>query len=444
MRKQILLVLICLFSGLLYAGESDLDTAYKYKFSQERETLKEAKFSIINGNTDHARLLLEREFFESKMNQLIKRRYLGMIYFLEERFAKSYNQVNYVELNLGQNFAQICHLLVLNKILTNNNVQLKEDWSRCRRVVNKDEITNDFWIDAIVDLKTQKQNANIQIPFKDIKNFEGTDPNLKSILKMALYLNRYQEFTQNLYAFNDSVFANPELREIISYMLFRDYEIVNAYKLIEDLNTSNAHNMKGNLNLLKGQNELALAEFKESFQLKRNSINALERLIPLSYLLEQDDYLLIVAESYQRFYPKDATSKVYQAAILIKKKEYQKARRIIRSTLAYDNNVPSEMMYNLIAYTDWKQGYYKESLKKYASACQAFERVSCWIYAMDTLWGHMFIKDKPIDTDMIKQDTSIIQAITQKDFSDKIEEKIYIDQRQIDELDDRLIQLAAE
>lgn len=438
MIKHFLISLFFLISSLSFA--QSIDDIYILQFRNEVEVLKEAKFALINGNTSHARLLLKKNEISTKQNNLIAKRYLAIIEFIEENFEKSLGIINEFDFKQGRYFAQVCHLIVLNKVLENDST-LMDEWARCRKIVDSDMITNNFWIDSIILLKKYRQTYKVPIPFTKIRQFEGTDPSLKTMLKMSLYINQHKYFTSNLFDFDDSVLNNAELREIISFMLFREYELVNAQKLSEDLDTSNAHNLKGNLYLLKNQPELAYAEFKLSFKKKKNSINALERLIPLAWKLDQEEFMLEAVRSYSKFYPEDSTPKVYEAATLVKKKEFKKAERILRESLVYSPNVPEDLVSSLIAYTDWKRGNFDKASARLRNSCQKLDQISCWVYSMDDLWSDMFVKKEKIDISMIKNDTNILSEIIKPDFKDPIEEVVYIDQKQIDELDNYLIRL---
>src|SRR5690606_1361977 len=126
--------------------------------------------------------------------------------------------------------------------------------------------------------------------------------------------------------FAPEVFQDKELRELIGFLYYREAELVKAYEFIEDLDTPNSENIKGNLYLAGKKYELAYGQFKLALNRKNNSQNALERITPVAWLLSQwEDGANYVEEirfqdDAQRF-----RAKVLKTSFLTMAKKYKEA-----------------------------------------------------------------------------------------------------------------------
>ncbi|MEE2670369.1 MAG: hypothetical protein VYA54_01565, partial [Bdellovibrionota bacterium] len=299
-----LLVIICLSTTFLALAKTGQRFDYIYPNSQFKiaeenlqtksfeatkkiDLLEKIKYLIVRGNLDYAKVLLKEADISTDFTKATQLRYLAMIYFVEGNYKLALDTVSRKELNSFQAEPRVCFIKVLSLMITEKTNEATNAWQTCYDATVSYSPTNLLWMRILVDLKTTSNKNYVENIFKEI-SVENLDKNyLRIYLKLALYLNKQDKVIPRFKFFSEEVLNDTSLRELIGFNYFRAGDVQMAYNTIESLNTANSETFKGNLYSFQGQYNQAYAQYKLALQLKNNSQNAIDRLIPLSWMLGQ-------------------------------------------------------------------------------------------------------------------------------------------------------------
>ena len=97
------------------------------------ELLKLAKFSLVNGEIEDAKLLLGK-MEESVELKEIKKRYLATIAFIQDDFKTSDKILRSADFDGPVANTQVCLLKILNSLALENLKQLENDFKTCKEL----------------------------------------------------------------------------------------------------------------------------------------------------------------------------------------------------------------------------------------------------------------------------------------------------------------------
>jgi hypothetical protein len=207
-----------------------------------------------------------------------------------------------------------------------------------------------------------------------------------------------------------------------------------ALNFIEDINSANANNIKGIINLKQKKYEISFGHFQLALKKKANSGNALKRSIPLAWMLEKYDIGLNLLKRI-KFEDFDAFKRLaLENAFKIqlgKIKEAEKGLRYLNNE--FMGNMPLKLML-ANSYVSLNLSLMKD-VKKYSSlACKKFDGLNCWIFMQLFVWDNL---DKVIGDD---SKTNTDKLLTLDYLKSKVkhmplDENPVIDQSYIEELD---------
>lgn len=405
-----------------------------------KKQLEKIKYYLTNGEIRLAKVHLSKLTHSTSKLRPIIQRYLAIVAFIEGNYQKSYEHLDQVELQSIPHFSKVCILKVVNEIILNKLNKLKEDWSRCQ-LENGPYIsgTNIAWLDTLVNLKLYPETPGItRIPFKGSYLRSLSDEELKVILKLALYLNQEALVEPQLTELTQDHIKDPEIRELIGHIYFRMGKLTKSYRFIEDLKSPNSENIKGNLYIWRNKYEIAYAQFKLALDQKQNSQNAMERLLPLAWILGDwkggQEYAEKVIAS-----PQTLEHKVtLLAAFLTQKTDFELAEKALESISVNTHRGQELEITQLYSFVLLMQNK-TEQAKKYATlSCEQYDILHCWSLFQLSQWEafSMTIKrEEKIETK--KQWEKLVAQIE----IDPLKEAVFINQVDIEEMDDRLIQL---
>lgn len=406
---------------------------------KHKNELKKVKFYLLNGELRLARLHLTKlSYTQSRLRPIIYR-YLGILHFIEGEYEKSYEFLSKPELkNLGQ-FAKICTLKVINEIILDKNLKLEDDWRKCQIENSANiEASNLAWLSTLVEMKLNPSRGITQVPFKSMGLRSLDNKELKIILKLALYLNQEELLEKQLNDLTEDHIRDPEIREIVGHIYFRLGSPKKAYRFVEDLRSPNAESMKGNLYIWRKKYELAYAQFKLALDQKANSQNAIERLLPLAWILGDWKSGGEYAERVVATSANQMNKLTLVAAFLTQQSEFKKASKvldIISQTSRMGTQIDVTQLYSFVGLMDNKPDLTK---KHAAQSCDQYDLVNCWLQLQMIQW-EVF----PVT---IKRDEKIIrrkewEKLTQESGVTPFKETVFVNQLDIEELDDKSIQL---
>jgi len=174
---------------------------------------------------------------------------------------------------------------------------------------------------------------------------------------------------------------------------------------------------------------------------KDDSLNALERAIPLSWLLEQwSDGIELLAKYVGREYD-PVKLLALETALRIRKGQYDKSQanlRYLEEKLLGSAPLDIQLM---ISFVSLMKGDLKKLKESSAKACRSFDGLNCWIADQLLVWDDLTKTVKRTDkVNIAAKSMDEILAESSNDISE-LKEKILIDQRDIEELDSRNVKL---
>lgn len=405
------------------------------------QKLMRIKYSIISGNFERAKVEIIKLKTPAKFGEMVRNRYMAMIYFLEGNFRRSFQILDSQQFSTTTSYAKICHLKVLNMVILSNKVDLKQEWLKCRKITYGHEKNDGVWMDNIVKLKLNEKEYVSNNKIHNLKSLGLDVESVKTYLKMALYLNMEDVVAPMIPALPVEFFYDDTVRELMGHFYYRTGKFATAFDFVEDLTSPNAENIKGNIYLTQNQYELAYAQFKLALRQKEDSMNAIERVIPLAWILKQWEEGI----SYnQRLHLIDINQNkriAVETVFLIQLEKFEKALENLQKITLYSKYSQPHEVNQLYAYTALMTND-KTKAQAYSDlACKRLDGVNCWLLAQLNYWENFTYtaqRDEEVSNESIAQ---LDQLLAAKEDS-PIEEDIYIDQRDIEELDNNLIDLA--
>jgi hypothetical protein len=408
--------------------------------SQRVNLLKQAKFFLLNGETALARQaiyqLMRRDRDDLSVTAL---RYLALAEFQDGQWRSTLKLLDKPELDRFPHFAHICSLKMIVRVALQETIKLGQEWTRCKQENARDLRERDtIWMDALVAMAQKDQkNVGQQIArTRSIKNLSVSE--LRPFLKLVLYLNLEDRIIDDLETLDYDAIGDEETRVIIAQIYFRRGKFANAWKLMEDIHNPNVENMKGNLWLLRGNQELAYAQFKLALQQKANSHNAVERALPLAWTLQQwTDGLKFSERMYvhEKNRMQKLTTTAAFAVRLSKWDEALSKLQVVHREKGEDTALETSQ---LSTYVALKRNDQRRLAKHSREACQNGDITACWLITANIIWEDfpgLLNRD-----DSLVPETPLWKTLASGE-AEKFKDTVFVDQRDIDELDDALINL---
>ena len=418
----------------------EIEQALYKEINREHKDLKKAKYFLLNGKTQEAQLHLSKLAYSHTKLRPIIYRYLGVLSFIQGQYEKSQIYLSLPELNKYPELAKICTMQVLNQIVLDKIQNLAKNWERCQ-IMNAQgfKSINLIWLDTLVNIKIDHSEGVTEVPFRNVRLDALSMSDLKILLKLSIYLNQDSLLLPEVNRLQTQDFKDQELREILGHMYYRNGQLVNAYRFIEDLKTPNAETIKGNLYVLRGKYEVAYAQFKLALEIKQNSENALERLLPLSWILGDWQNGSIYAENLNADSRQMPHKLTLLTAFMVQRGEFEKAESILSHIAGQTGRGTHLDVTQLHAFTKLMRSKNAELARQANLSCQQYDLLNCWILYQTTQWQDfpfLVRRQGPIEHTQKWKDLIIGQ--TEKS---PLTETSYVNQLDIEELDDALIDL---
>lgn len=394
-----------------------------------------AKLSLLNGEVEGAISTLSEliEKYPKSSFIAIAKRYLAISYFIIGDYKSTYALLQDPHFSETENYKQICVLKIASNLSAKNFDDVKIDIDKCQRL-NEDLSSTDFiWFEY---LTTKFENQFDEVKFKEKINklgrFEGIDYT-RSWLKFSLLFNHSNFVTENLDKLPEKAFQNDILRTLLAINLYRAKNKKSAKDFIEDINNTNASYLKSLLSISDNEAKTAYAHLKTSLSRRPYSIMANQLMSALSF--ETKNYedgrkalsMLIPIEKYRR------EKSLLLTSFLVHEENFIRANYEIEKVFyEYNKKMPFEglMLQSYI--------YFKTNNQKWIAtsdeACLRYDGVSCWLHAQSNVWSDYDKKLETIEATPFKV-SDFIEEITQEKVHSPVQERIFIRQRDIIELD---------
>ncbi len=410
---------------------------------QELVELIRAKYKLINGDLKMSKFYLGRIEDRKGNLSIIKNRYLAIISFIEGNFNQSLNYLSSDDNYRTSAYSQICLLKLINLMVTSNNEGLKREKQSCMLSIAKFSFNEQFWLDTMIKLKLNDKVGMQKKLLQNIDQSLADDESSKLWLKTGLYLNKEKDYLDLISHLNENSYQSKRLREIVAFMYLRSGDSVNLQKalsFVDDIDSANAENIKGSINLKNKEYELAFGHFKLALQKKQDSTNALDRAIPLAWILGQwaDGYSMLDNNTNKLIDPRNIRS--VKIAFLIRDKQFTLAQKeLTLLKIDFKNDPPSEVniMDNYVSLIMGgnEQKFDKRKMEANTEkACRNFDGISCWTSLQFIQWKNLGKSIKRED-DIISDHEMNLESLKEKKVYRPLREVITVDQKDIDELD---------
>jgi hypothetical protein len=450
--NRIFQVLACLLLGIFFRTSS-----FALNLEQRQDDLimlGKIKLALIRGDLDYAKELIGEYHPLLISNELIKKRYALMVAFIQRDFEKVLELAKDPSFARSATFTKICTMKIVARLATfkndksNNQKEakaLQKDMDFCSHYLFSNSPSKLFWLKTLVRIALNEEDLiqpqKLQDLLQNYKDFSPSD--LRLWLKLALFLNKEKDFAPVVNKLHPSYYQDSALRELMGMIEYRAGNYPLAYNFVEDLSTPNAENIKGNQKLAEKKYELAYGYFALALKKKRNSLNAVERALPLTWMLqkwEEGHDLTTKMRSTLGTLPNKLT---LLAAFLVRSQAFDKAyQRLQEVERIFQGELPLEVNL-LMAYTtlmlhqEGQEQQFQEEATKYADkACQQYDLMSClWLIDL-SLWPNLAktIRDReappPLDQNGLN-----LEELKNETTATPIQESVFIQQKEIEELD---------
>jgi tetratricopeptide (TPR) repeat protein len=368
----------------------------------------------------------------------IKIRYQAISYFIKGRYNKVLELLSNPIFNQVRYYKNICLLKIISLLTLPVSNDLKREVSKCRNLNRKNTINDSMWLSNMELLKLNETSLISGMKPADIKNIISDQELIRIWLKTGLYLGENKLISKNMSVLPASTYTSKRFRELMGFYWYRLGDYDKAKSFIEDINTANTDNIRGNINLKEKKYELAFGHFKLALQKKSNSINSLERAIPLAWNLEQwKDGNALIASLVGYGLDKNKL-KTLEAAFQIRQGNFILAKRNLNLLdVEYKGQAPL-IITQMQSYVAFMLNDIPILKLMSDRACKKFDGLNCWIQGQLLIWEN--ISKTSLRDEFIKGDNKFfIDDLKIKVVTTQIKEEVLIDQYDIEELDSKMI-----
>lgn len=409
--------------------------AEKRQREQDFYYLFAAKNHLINGNIKASKFYLEKIKDTSSKLILVKARYLSLLSFLEGDYNLSLNYIRAPHFDDGKYYKHICLLRVMNLMALKDLKKLEYEGTNCLAVTSDYSINSQLWPSSLVDLRLKKAQALKGGVLQNSQFILNEPEYLRVWLKLALFLNREDLVLGALNDLPPSSYQSNRIREMVGMIHYRLGNKKRALEFIEDIKSSNAENIKGNINLENKEYELAYGHYQLALKYRSNSQNAIERSLPLTWLLGQwDEGRELIKRVHQEGVDQKkrlALDSAFQMRLGQNIKAYEQMELLRKM---YMGKLPVELEI-MATYSALMGPSTSRKLEIYSQeACTHFDGISCWVYLQQTLWPKL---DKAMksNTKLELPPEDQVESLKSAQAITPLDEPLLIDSKDIDDLD---------
>ena len=408
------------------------------KSASHLKRLKRVKYFMINGLLQQAKRELQKLDIVHPPLKLIRDRYLATVFSLQNEWAKSQDILNQSPFQTAAHYPQICLLKVLSLMALNKpNSLLQRELGRCFKSDRQHKEADLTWLRMIVPLEESLLRGLPPLPH--------TSPHSSQELRQtALWLKEALYRGQEKTAFKELQNIPPNflpliperIRELIGLVFYRAGKKKKALDLIKDINLPNAHNIRAYMALQNKDYQKSYGSFQLALEKKENSLNALQAILPLSWI--KKNFLEGLRAGGLPYYlgRSPLGNGAFPSALLSELGENTKALQFLLTLK--EQQRPPKMAHELLPFNYLMLARPKKALVAAYESCLALNGVNCYLLTLLTKWEDLpqRLQEKksigdPHDIDLTQLSTASIKD------SPLIEEKIFIDQKHIEELDFR-------
>ncbi|MBF0299743.1 MAG: hypothetical protein HQK51_13545 [Oligoflexia bacterium] len=419
------------------AAAEELDKKNLSSYGQELKILIEIKTKIINGNLSDAQQDLLKFKTRARMLNVVRYKYLAIIHFIKGEYESALNILRSSIFLSSVQYKKNCLIIVQSLMFLHRIEEAQKEFSICYRNTHQYSINDFLWVKSLISfISIEKKDSLI----KDFDLNASTDEELKIWLKLGLYLNREEIIVSALEGVHDDFYKDKKIRELLGFMYYRLKDKKMAQNFLDGINSANRENILGNIVLEDKKFEIAYGYFQLALKKKINSLNAVERAVPLAWILKKWEEGQLLTKKL----PKKIEKRVERLSLLtafdVRRGNFKEAKEnLIKLEGILNGSLPREINI-LFAYTSLMLDDYDRFRKYSEMACRQYDALACTNILSYLLWpdlnkmikgGKTSYEDSEITMENIKKTPEL----------DKLDEDVFINQQDIEELDNKLFQL---
>jgi tetratricopeptide (TPR) repeat protein len=398
------------------------------------ENLTIAKHYLIAGQTEMARFFINRVGNDKRAVELVKKRYMAVINIMENDFKEAKDILSDPSFSEIAIYPQVCLMKILTLLGGPADSNLEQQMSRCQSEIRQHTNNDLFWLENIEKLKFMRRPELRGMIEADLSYLIQSNDIFRIWLKSGLYFNYESLILNYLETLPTSILASERARELIGFLYYRTGQVAKARDFIEGIESPNADSMRGNFDLQEKKYELAFGHFKLALAKKENSHNAIERALPLAWVLEQWDEAHELLNRHILTGLDQKAKDALRAALYIRQGQHQYAQEYLNSFRRKNQDqMPLELEIMQVV-NGLMLGSNELIDRSSHRACQRFDGLSCWIQASRERWQNLGRAIERPDSVYTKNRFDINQLKLARTVTPLTEEQI-VDQRDIEELD---------
>lgn len=411
----------------------------KTKLSEREEVsrgLIYAKAFILQGDLESAEFLLRKIVSPQNQLNLVKMRYQATVEFLKGNYKETLEFLDHSFFQLPEYYREICLLRVLSMMRSGSSEKLAKEINSCNGAALTYSPTSGLWLSGL-DLVLKGDYSRFPgTRGNDALDIATDNDSFRAWAKLALYSNLEDVVLARIADYPYTVFNSKTNREILGFLYYRTGNFSEATRLTEDLDGPNVENIRGNLALRKQAYELAFGHFQLALKKKGNSLNALQRALPLSWTLGRyaDGLDLIDKISFSNL---EQNKRLFlKAAFNYASGSRDLAQKIV-DVLKSNSNESMPLELQLLDFSTAIHAKDKRTIRNVTlRACRKYDGISCWGQLSHYYWDDLSLVSKRNEPVIAEEAVKASVAfLTDSSAITPLEEKVYIDQKDIEELD---------
>lgn len=342
------------------------------------ELLQLSKLSLITGNWEAAERFLS-QVTKKGSSRDIADRYLALLRFIQGRYQSAVDIIEPKILFSSTFLRENCLIYQMSLLALFDRARLPLVWHTCRHELTKDPKNDFLFMDALYGVVTDDNFFSGDGFLRSSAPYMQSEEQIKIWLKMGLILGKEKLMAPELAELGQHSYFKDKIRELVAITLFRLGKEEEALKFIEDVQTPNAENLRAIVLLKDRQWELAYAHFQGALKMKENSLQAMNRALPLAWLLRQDQSGYELAKRIPALSDDRQSKDLIEAAFLNRLGRIDQSSAKLTKVIETKGHRSNSLVRSLELLNQLQLGK-KQTTKKLAREnCRQADALSCWL-----------------------------------------------------------------
>ena len=376
---------------------------------------------------------------------------MSLIDFIEGNYRQSLNLISSSRYNGEKYYKEICILRVLNLMalhtLDQDNLtrlevdrQFLSEYRNCSVQTFAYTKNEHYWTEVMSRFKTRNRDFLAGGEIENVRYAISSLELTRIWLKLGLYLNKEELMKKNIPTLPATAYQSNIVRELLGLMYYRLGDIKKASEFVEGITSPNAENIKGNIRLKNKEYELAFGHFKVALLKKENSVNALERAIPLAWMLGQWEEGIRLLGRFIKPEQDERKKLALDTALKIKIEDYEVAeQQLFIMERLFKRQIPQEVEI-MKSYVTLRRNNVPVLRESSSIACKRHDGINCWVQLQMSIWENLgetierdekIFKDEDLDIESLRLKAKVVPLL----------ESIVVDQKDIEELDSEKLRI---